>query len=58
MKGYLEKIAAAAASIDEVDFNPCDFGGGNYADAWIVVIDGRILLVRELLEKLHPTPWH
>jgi hypothetical protein len=52
MKEYLEKLAAKKAAIDKEDFNPYDYSGGNYDDAYYMgSSDGEILLARELLGK-------
>jgi len=42
---------------DEEDFNPYDFCGGNYDDAWEAgQLEGEVLLARELLDKFFKTP--
>ncbi len=52
IKEYLEKIASQKAVQDEEDFNPQDYCGGNYDDAFALgEDDGEIFLARALLEK-------
>ena len=52
IKEYLEKIAAQKACQDEDDFNPQDYAGGNYDDAFALgEDDGEIFLARALLKK-------
>ncbi len=52
IKEYLEKIARQKACQDEEDFNPQDYAGGNYDDAFALgEDDGEIFLARALLDK-------
>lgn len=50
LKELLEDIAKCETWTDDEDFNPYDFSGGNYDDAyWSGRNDGRIAVARELL---------
>jgi hypothetical protein len=50
----LKDVAKQERWIDDENFNPCDFSGGNYDDAyWGGNGDGKIGLAREILEKLN-----
>jgi hypothetical protein len=53
LKERLEKeVAQHECWIDSRDFNPCDFSGGNYDDAYYGgSADGRASLARELLKE-------
>lgn len=47
---YLKKLAARETWYDDGDFNPCNFSGGNYDDAYYGGSeDGRTELAREIL---------
>lgn len=55
IKEHLEKIASQKACQDEEDFNPQDYAGGNYDDAFALgEDDGEIFLARALLKKFFP----
>ena len=50
LKELLENIAKRETWLDDEDFNPYDFSGGNYDDAYFSGReDGRTELARELL---------
>ena len=51
MKEFLSKIAARECWDDDGDFNPCDYSGGNFDDAYYGgVSSGKVKLARSLLE--------
>ena len=52
MKEYLEKIARKDLATDDEEFDPQDWCGGNFDDAFEMGTQaGEIMLARELLEK-------
>ena len=49
----LEALAETAMYGDDPNFNPCEFSGGNFDDAYYRgVCDGEVQLARKLLEML------
>jgi len=47
---FLKNKAEERAGVDSDDFNPYEYSGGNYDDAWSSGIsDGEILLARKLV---------
>ena len=57
LKVFLQAKAARKCWCDDTeDFNPCDYSGGNFDDAYYGgQEDGEALLARELIAKLFPT---
>jgi len=54
LKAKLQKVAAKATKTDDEDedFNPCDWSGGNFDDAYNMgVDDGEIHFAREILAE-------
>ncbi len=52
LEAYIRKIAENEALFEDVEFNPCDFSGGNFDDAYSIgVDDGEIVFARELIKK-------
>lgn len=52
MKQKLKKLAERECWIDADDFNPYDYSGGNYDDAYYGgSSDGETILARELLAE-------
>lgn len=50
---FIKNLAESPAAIDDSGFNPCDYSGGNYDDAYYMgSSDGGILLAREILKRL------
>ncbi len=49
----LEKLADEITWTEDPDFNPYEFSGGNYDDAYFAgVADGKVKLAREILEAI------
>lgn len=52
IKEYLQKLASEKLSSEDEEFNPQDYCGGNFDDAWSMGQDeGFVLCARALLEK-------
>jgi hypothetical protein len=50
----LKKIAARETWFEDEDFNPMDFSGGNFDDAYYGGLeDGRVDLAREILTSMN-----
>ena len=52
---YLKELANGEVRSDDEEFNPQDYAGGNFDDAYSMgVEDGTTLFARELLRKYFP----
>jgi hypothetical protein len=54
LKDKLECLAKKECWTDSEDFNPCEFSGGNYDDAYFGgTTDGKTYLAREILKEYY-----
>jgi hypothetical protein len=52
----LERLAEGECWTDDPDFNPCDFSGGNFDDAyWAGFNQGQTKLAQSILETIKET---
>ena len=55
LEQHLRKLANQSLLSDDEEFNPQDYAGGNYDDAYNMgVQDGEVLFARELLRDYFP----
>lgn len=57
IKNICDKLSKRDIWCDDEDFNPCDFSGGNYDDAYYGgLADGKAILAKQILSLLEQDP--